>query len=73
MAILHLLHDSMTLNHSFMIQRIFFYRLKDVFLDTASAGSTSDVIMSGVEKCSCPRGYSGLSCEVINSPAGVSQ
>ena len=74
MVILHLLHDSMTLNHGFMIRRnVFFYRLKDVFLDTASAGSTSDVMMSGVEKCSCPRGYSGLSCEVIISPAGVSQ
>ena len=40
------------------------FRLKDVLLDTASAGSTSDVMMSGVEKCTCPRGYSGLSCEV---------
>ncbi|XP_053394147.1 laminin subunit alpha-2-like isoform X2 [Mercenaria mercenaria] len=37
--------------------------LKDVLLDTSSAGSTSDISISGVEKCSCPRGYTGLSCE----------
>ena len=42
----------------------FFVRLKDVLLDTSSAGSTSDVSITGVEKCSCPRGYTGLSCEV---------
>ena len=33
-------------------------------LDTSDAGSTNVVSISGVEKCSCPRGYTGLSCEV---------
>ncbi|XP_052775570.1 laminin subunit alpha-2-like [Mya arenaria] len=37
--------------------------LKEVLLDTSNAGSTNEVTMSGVEKCSCPRGYTGLSCE----------
>ncbi|KAL4235534.1 Laminin subunit alpha-2 [Mactra antiquata] len=38
-------------------------KIKDVLLDTSNAGSTSDVSITGVEKCSCPRGYTGLSCE----------
>ncbi|KAH3697084.1 hypothetical protein DPMN_084569, partial [Dreissena polymorpha] len=37
--------------------------LKNVLLDTSNAGSTNTATISGVEKCTCPRGYTGLSCE----------
>lgn len=38
--------------------------LRDVTLDAVSALSNSSVTLRAVEKCSCPRGYQGLSCEV---------
>lgn len=38
--------------------------LRDVTLDAVSALSNSTNTLRAVEKCSCPRGYQGLSCEV---------
>ncbi|VDI10069.1 laminin, alpha 1/2 [Mytilus galloprovincialis] len=37
--------------------------LKSVTLDTVSASSPSNLTLPTVEKCNCPRGYHGLSCE----------
>ncbi|KAL3869139.1 hypothetical protein ACJMK2_041856, partial [Sinanodonta woodiana] len=37
--------------------------LKDVVLEAVSAGSMEKITIPTVEKCSCPRGYAGLSCE----------
>lgn len=41
--------------------------LRDVTLDAVSALSNSSDTLRTVEKCSCPRGYQGLSCEVRDS------
>ncbi|XP_013397032.1 laminin subunit alpha-2 isoform X2 [Lingula anatina] len=39
----------------------------DMAMDVAVENSTSPSIMSSVEQCFCPRGYSGLSCELTET------
>ncbi|XP_048757989.2 laminin subunit alpha-2-like isoform X2 [Ostrea edulis] len=41
--------------------------LRDVTMDAVSALSNSSATLKTVEKCSCPRGYQGLSCEECES------
>ncbi|XP_078319283.1 laminin subunit alpha-2-like isoform X3 [Crassostrea virginica] len=41
--------------------------LRDVTIDAVSALSNSSNTLKTVEKCSCPRGYQGLSCELCES------
>lgn len=40
--------------------------LSDVVLDTAVSQNTGQGLVSEVEICRCPEGYSGTSCEVLN-------
>jgi len=40
--------------------------LKDVRLGAVGASSTRNKTLSSVEKCICPPGYDGLSCEVYH-------
>ena len=47
--------------------------LKDVTIDAVSALSNSSNTLKTVEKCSCPRGYQGLSCEVRTQQVLVSR
>lgn len=43
---------------------VFVTSISDVILDTA-VSTVGDVEAKEVEKCRCPSGYSGTSCEVI--------
>ena len=47
--------------------------LRDVTIDAVSALSNSSNTLKTVEKCSCPRGYQGLSCEVRQQQVLVSR
>jgi len=38
--------------------------LKELLLDTAVPRSSSQELAESVEQCTCPPGYTGLSCEV---------
>lgn len=57
-----LLQEDKCLNSYILVFLI--YSLKSVKLDTVSASSNSTLTLPTVEKCACPSGYHGLSCEV---------
>jgi len=40
------------------------FRITDIYLETATARRTGRDRANQVEQCSCPEGYTGLSCEV---------
>lgn len=46
-------------------------RLDSVSLDVASPNAIDLAVAADVERCECPQGYTGTSCEVLLASAGL--